>query len=310
MLKKLWQWIKNPRGLLLIPLYLFSACVIACAIVLSVVGQDKGYDVLAYIFYVLAAVMLGYCIYTIVVIAPRIKENTLKLIKKNSFTNRLYEHYGFRTIIFAVISLAISAANAIFNGTVGIIYLSVWYLSLGAYYFLLALMRGGVLVYHKNKKKYEKSESETKIKIREIKSYRRCGALLILLPLALSFAIMEIVASGKAFVHSGIMIYVSALYTVYKVAASIKNFFKARKGDEATVKAIRNVNLADALVSVFALQTAMFHEFSPEESFGLQNAIVGAVVCALTAAIGIYMIIYATLEIKKVKLEEVSQNED
>ena len=310
MFKRLWQWIKKPHGLWLIPLYIFSAAVIACAVVLSVVGQGKGYDIVAYIFYALAAVMLGYCIYTFVLIAPKAKANALKIIKSNGFTNRLYEHYGFRTVVFALVSLAISAANAVFNGVIGIIYISVWYLALGAYYLLLALMRGGVLFHHKNKKKYAERESDAQVEIRALKTYRRCGVLLILLPLALSFAIMETVASGKAFVHSGMMIYVSAIYTVYKVASSIKNFFKAKNGGDMTIRAIRNVNLADALVSLFALQTAMFHEFSSEEqSLGVQNAIVGAVVCALTAAIGIYMIVYGFLKIKNIK-EEINDESD
>ena len=73
MFKRLWQWIKKPHGLWLIPVYLFSACVIVCAIVLSAVGQGKVYDVVAYVFYALSAVMLGYCIYTLVIIAPKIK---------------------------------------------------------------------------------------------------------------------------------------------------------------------------------------------------------------------------------------------
>ena len=122
MFKRLWQWIKKPHGLWLIPLYIFSAAVIACAVVLSVVGQGKGYDIVAYIFYALAAVMLGYCIYTFVLIAPKAKANALKIIKSNGFTNRLYEHYGFRTVVFALVSLAISAANAVFNGVIGILY--------------------------------------------------------------------------------------------------------------------------------------------------------------------------------------------
>ena len=71
-----------------------------------------------------------------------------------------------------------------------------------------------------------------------------------------------------------------------------------------TVRASKNINLADAMVSILALQTAMFHEFGTgmgDFNIGTMNAITGAVVCALTAAIGIFMIVYTTLIIRKCK---------
>lgn len=309
MFKKLWEWIKHPHGWQLLLFYIFTAICIAGAIVFSIVGLDKSYGFVTYIFYALAAVTFGYTIYTLIIFVPKLKQNTVTLIKKNGFTNRLYEQYGFRTIIFAIVSLIISLGNAVINGTIGIIYFSVWYCALGGYYLLLSTMRGGVLLYHRKKKKYSENESETQVKIRETKTYRMCGIWLILLPVALSAAIWEMVASDRAFVHAGIMIYAAAAYTFYKVTMSIINFFKARKGDEITVRAIRNVNLADALVSILALQTAMFHEFSPEESLGFANAIMGAIVCALTAAIGIFMLVKGSIKIKKLKAEEEALNE-
>lgn len=302
MFRKLWEWLRHPHGWALVLFYIFAAICIAGAIAFTVI--DIGYDVLAYVFYALAAVALAYTVYTLVLFIPRCKQNIVALIRKNGFTNKMYEQYGFRTVVFALVSLTLSLANALLNGVTGIVYLSLWYIALGAYYLLLFVMRGGVLLSHRKKGKAAKTETPTQIKVREFKAYRVCGILLVLLPLALSFAILEMIVSDRAFVRAGMMIYVTALYTCYKVTMAIRNIFKARKNDDATVQAIRNVNLADALVSVLALQTAMFHEFAGGESIGYANAITGAVVCALTAALGIFMIVKGSACVKKLQTEK------
>ena len=80
--------------------------------------------------------------------------------------------------------------------------------------------------------------------------------------------------------------------------------FKARKTDDFGVRAIRSLNLADAMVSILALQTAMFAEFSPGGDNALFNAATGFGVCVLTAALGVFMIIVARKEKRKLTEEE------
>lgn len=307
MFKRLWEWIKNPHGWGLAVLYVFTALSVGASIAACVKVRFFGY--FTYIVYFLAAVLLGYSVYTFVKCAPKIKSGVVKKMKKWEFTGKLCEQYDFRTFVFAICTFSLSVANATFNGTIGIISLSLWYCALGGYYLLLALMRGGVLAYRRKRKKFGASETPSQIKIREINSYRACGIMLVLLPLSLSAVIIETLVSDRAFVRSGIALYVTAAYTFYKITMSVYNFFKARKGDDLSVRAIRNVNLADALVSVFALQTAMFHEFSSGEDFGLANAVTGGAACLLTLILGVTMIVKAYREIKKVKsgavIEEV-----
>lgn len=300
-LQKLREWIKNPHGWTLVLFYVVTAISVAGAIVFSVIGQD--YYFIAYVFYALAAITFGYTVYTVVLFVPKVKRKIIGKLQKYEFTNRLYEQYGFRTVVFAVFSLIISLLNAVFYGVMGIWSLSIWYGAIAAYYFMLASIRGGILLYHRKRKKLSDVETDEQLKIREVKRYRTCGILLILLPLALSGVILETVLHERAFVKTGILIYVAAAYTTYKVTMAIVNFVKARKSDEMTVRAIRNVNLADALVSILALQTAMFHEFSQEVNLGFANALTGTVVCALTVTIGIIMLVKGSMQIKRLKTE-------
>ena len=96
------------------------------------------------------------------------------------------------------------------------------------------------------------------------------------------------------------MIYVAATYTFIKVTTSIVNFFKAKKQTDYTVEALRNVNVADAAVSVLALQTAMFHSFGGEGiSTGVANALTGAAVCIVVFLLGVFMIVKGNKGLKK-----------
>lgn len=132
-------------------------------------------------------------------------------------------------------------------------------------------------------------------------SYLICGIVKIIN----SFAIMQMVIAYDSFVHTGITIYVYAIYAFYKIILATINFVKTLKTHEMTVRASKNINLADAMVSIFALQTAILKEFSGVADIGTKtaNAVTGAIVCALTAAIGIFMIIYGCIHIRKIKRE-------
>lgn len=298
MFKKFINLIRKPTFIFfLIVLVAFAACLAGTVLFITGVGMGTAFDAVAYILFVLSAILLGYAIFCIIYLVPVVKERILAWAQKREFTKRLFEQYSFRTIIFAIIAFAISMANAIINGVMGIVWLSVWSAALGAYYLMLSMMRGSVLLFHRKKSFY----SQEQMQINSAKVYRNCGIGLIILPVALAMVVWEMFVSDSSFVHSGLLIYFSAGYTVYKVTAAIVNFVRARKGDQMTVRAIRNINLADAAVSILALQTAMFHEFSGGADLSYANAIMGGIVCAITIAIGVFMIVNGTVKLKQLK---------
>lgn len=301
-LKKIFKWLKNPHGFSLILIYIVAILSIASAMLVLFLGVlDSSHGILAYALFAVAAISLAYSIYTVVLVAPKVKQKITLQAQKNKFAKSLLQNYGFRTIVFSIFSLAISIGYAVFNGVIGIVSSSIWYGALAAYYILLAFMRGGVLFYHKKERtKSDVLEFEAERKMREVKTYRTCGAVLIVLPLALLVAIAQMVGSDKSFVHAGFTIYVAAMYSFYKIIMSIINFVKARKNNDMTVQAVRNINLADAMVSILALQTAMFREFSQGINSGAANALTGAAVCVLTMALGIFMLINASLKLGKI----------
>ncbi|MBQ8659082.1 MAG: hypothetical protein IJ506_08090 [Clostridia bacterium] len=305
--RNLLQKLKKPTGWLLALTYIVTAISIAGALTLVVIMPETlGLQILSYIFYGLAAISLGYTVYTIVLFAPRMKANITSWMRKSKLVSRMLDNYGFRTVLLAAGSLLLNIAYSVFNGVIGILERSVWYGALAGYYILLTLLRSGIVLYHRKKAKgLTRFDDETEERFAEIKKFKVCGALLIALPFFLSFAILEMVVNDKGYGYMGIMIYVVAAYTFYKITMAIVNAVRARKkSDDLTIQALRNIGLADALVSILALQTAMFHSFGTElTNTGLANALTGGGVCALTIALGVFTLIVANRKTKELQKE-------
>lgn len=245
-------------------------------------------DIVSYVSYAFAAVSLGYTVYTLVLILPGSIKRGKEYLKNSRLTGKFMQSYGFRTLVLAGGSFCITVAYGVYNGVIALMrFMPVWYGALAGYYIMLACMRGGIVLYHGNRyrKKQERKE------VLEIKKFRNSGILLILLITSLSAAILQMVTTDAGFHKPGLMIYVAATYTCIKVTTSIVNFVRAKKQDDYTVAALRNVNVADAAVSILTLQTAMFFEFGGEMNTALFNALTGGAVCAVVLALGIYMII-------------------
>ncbi len=224
-------------------------------------------------------------------------------IKRIKLTQRLKD-YDFRTIVSTIISFIITTGYAAFYAILGIAYDSLWYGMLAWYYLMLVIMRAYVVFYHKGKRKRVDNSIIQDEKRRCAKIYRNCGIVICLLTFPLSFAILQMVAKDATFAHEGLMIYTAATYTTYKVVMAIRNYFKAKRSEDLTVRTARDINLVDMLVSVLALQTAMFHSFAPDENWSVMNAITGAVVCLLTIIIGAFMIINGKRAQTRINYEE------
>ena len=297
--KKIWAFIITPPTWFLVISYFLTVIFIACALTLVVIGSvNPVIEILSYISYAFAGISLAYTVYTIVRFAPKMKNSIVNLMRKSKIVSKLLDDWGYRTVIFAVFSLIINIAYSVFNGVIALLIGSIWYGALATYYILLTLLRGSIVAYHKNKGKYRKED----VGVENVIKYRRCGVLLIILPLSLSFAILQMVRDNNAFIHYGWVVYAVALYAFYKITMAIYNMFKAKKNDDMTVKALRCVSLADALVSILALQTTLLHAFSNGGTFvAFANALTGACVCAITLILGIYMVVNANKKLKQEK---------
>jgi hypothetical protein len=293
------QKIKTPKKWLIILTFIFTLIFSACAITLAIINSSNlVWQILSYASYMFAALFLSYSVYLIVIYAPKIKGKTVALVKKTTFGKRMLDQYGFRTIIFATCSLLINIAYVALHVVLAFITDAFyWYIFLAGYYAILVSLRSGIVLYHKRKGK-EPVTSIDREKI-EIRKYRSCGVILTLIPFTLSVPIAQIIKLDRAFIHAGHAIFAFAAYSFYKIVMSIINVVKSKKQTDVTIQAVRYIGLADALVSIFALQTAMFHEFSKGSGYAFANILTGSVVCVLTVALGINMIISSSKKSKQ-----------
>lgn len=302
MLKKLWEWIKRPHGWVLIPFYLFTAICIAGAIVFSIVGQGTDYDFVAYIFYGLAAVTLGYTVYTVVIFVPLIKEKIVKKLKSHTFTSNVLEDYDFKTTVFALLSFAVTVAFATMNLVSAIRYRLIWYGAIAAYYFVLILFRGGVLLAYKkcaqkfseNPEKYEKSKWGI---------YLASGAFLVLVEFAMVGVVTQMMLSERPTQSGEIMAISNAAYTFYKIVMAIYNLVKSRQLSNPVTQSLRSLNFADACMSIVSLTVLMVSTFDEGSTVEMQYVkyVVGFVVCALIIAMAAYMIIRANKKLNELR---------
>ena len=305
--KKFLQWLNNPRWYFLLPVMLIAIVTTVGGTLILTQAELSEYIIWGYVLLGVMGVTLGYSIFAVIRLYPKVKERILKWAEKHPRVDRIFNEYGFTTLILTAGSIFVTLAFAVYNGSIAIVIRSIWFGALAAYYIVLIVLRGSILIYYGVRKRaVDNGQPEKQTLIRDGKLYRACGILLFLLPVCLSFAIQQMVRAGDSFEHKGITIYVYAIYAFYKIISAIYSFIKERHNDSMTVMAIKNIKLADAMVSILALQTAMFREFATEtEQFNstVMNAVTGAVVCALTVAIGVYMIVRANLRIKKLKQE-------
>lgn len=312
MFKKILAWLANPKWYFLLPVMLIAIGSTVGGTLIMTQAELSEYIVWGYVLLGIMGVTLSYSIFGIIRIYPKIKNRILKWAEKHPRINRAFSEYGFTTLITTACSIFVTLAFAVYNGSIAIVISSIWFGALAAYYIVLIILRGSILIHYGRRKRAENNgQPETRLLIYDGKLYRTCGILMFLLPLCLSFAILQMVLAGDSFEHTGITIYVYAIYAFFKIITAVYSFIKERHNDSMTIMAIKNIKLADAMVSILALQTAMFREFGGigDISTVMMNAITGAVVCALTVAIGVYMIVMANLRIKKLKEADLTSEE-
>lgn len=294
--KKIWQKINHPHGWKLALFYVAFVAVIASTLTLVCLGYSN--NIFSYVLYGLSAILLTYFVYTIVYFAPRIKNSIIYFLQSHKFTSALLDDYGFRTLVFSIFTFIINVAYIAFMIVFTVLSRSAWYFSLTIYYAILAIMKGNI--FH-SKRKYNTP-------VKQARAFRYCGILFIVMTIVFSGIIVLIYKSNRYFEYAGLMIFVVAAFTFYKLTFAIINIFKARKQDNLYIQSIRNINLASSLISIIVLQVAMFQAFSPESNGSFANALTGAVISLIILALGIYMIVKANKTIKE--LNSANENEE
>lgn len=307
--RALWKKILNPPTWAKILTFIVTVISATLSLVAVALGfENTALAIVAYILFGIAGVSLAYSVYLIIPHFPKMKASITAWIENHEFTYLLLRNFGFRTVIFAIGSFAMSLLFSAFNAYMGIVNRSIWYGALAAFYIALAFIRGGVLTYHG--KKIGKQQNMQNDEYVKAKVYRNSGIITLILNIALSAAIAQMIFSDAHFTYIGWTIFAYAAYAFIRVTASIISFIKAHKQTDLTIRAIRNINLVAALVSILALQTALLTMFSEEGvNISLMNTLTGIAVSVISISIGIYMIVSANKKMKELQKEKTNNEQ-
>lgn len=180
-------------------------------------------------------------------------------------------------------SLAMNVAYAFGNCMIGFLTFSWWFITVGAYYTVLAITRFSVLQI----KRKAGGNHETELFARRI-----TGILLIVLSFCIvGVNILSAVKDRGTAFHEIIMIAI-ATYTFTKITVAIVGMVKAKRYDSPVLKTLRNISLADACVSIYTMQRSMLVSFPGMEASGilLLNIFTGTAVWFIVLLLGINLI--------------------
>jgi len=180
-------------------------------------------------------------------------------------------------------SLAFNIAYAICNCIIGFLNPSWWFITVGAYYTVLAITRFSVL----QVKRKANGDYDTELFARRI-----TGILLVLLSFCIiGVNIMSAVKDRGTAFHEIVMIAI-ATYTFTKITVSIIGMVKAKRSASSVLKTLRNISLADACVSIYTMQRSMLVSFPGMETSEilLLNIFTGTAVWIVVLLLGINLI--------------------
>lgn len=218
----------------------------------------------------------------------------MKKLRSTAIGERFLTDVRFRTGITLYKGFFINLLYIAMKLFSGIYYRSPWFIALAVYYILLAVMRLLLIrrVYVRDK-------------TLELRRYRLCGIMLLLMNQALAGIVIFMVYQNRAFDYPGVLIYAMAFYAFYAVITAAVSIVKTRRHGSPVLSATKAINLVAAMVSILSLQTAMIARFGDGgEGSGFRRTMTkatGGSICTIVIGMAIFMIIRANRQIKELK---------
>ena len=279
------------------PLPTLCIAIPSFALVIYVLDQGS-HGPLAYAVYVLSA----YALVISITGGPDIITGFAQWIKAHPLTRKMLriplvkrfaEDVRFRTSVSLYQGLLVNLLYIALKLTSGIYYRSWWFITLAVYYTLLAVMRFLLLW------RWGGIGPEL-----ELRRYRLCGAVLLIMNVALAGMVVLMVSQNHGYVYPGILIYAMAVYSFYTVIIAVINVIKFRTHGSPVLSAAKAINLAAALVSILALETAMIAQFGGGDDYRrMMTAATGGGVCVIVLSMAVFMIVWSTKHIKQLKIQ-------
>lgn len=236
----------------------------------------------ALVFFVLSV----YAVLTVIGL-PRRAKNSVRVQK-------FFQSYDVRAFVYAACSIVFNTCYVVFGIIIANLEKSAWLGVLVGYHMFLIVPRA--VVFHKTRRGDNSKE------VKNVRAYMYCGFALMLLALAVVPVIRMVLNDRNTynyFVSSIVYVTAIATYSFVKLGIALYNLRKVRKSEDMSLKAIKNVSFADALISIFALQAMMLKELDGTANSPVMNPVTGGLVALFIFAMGLYMMIHGFKLLKR-----------
>ena len=159
----------------------------------------------------------------------------------------------FRAEASVHVSCGVNVTYSLYQALIGLTQKSAWFDTLAVYYILVTCTRLLMLYY---------IHHEAKDGIEELKRYRKCGIMILVISLlVLLMGLLVNNGGSKPKEYPEHMVFVVGAFTIYIFFNSVVNLWRYRKLESPLISASKSLNLTTAIVSLYAFQTAAIAQF-------------------------------------------------
>ena len=222
------------------------------------------------------------------------------LIGKTKTGRKLVSSQRYRIILSATIAFTFNLLYAIYHCVLGVLNISFWFITMCAFYGILATIRFSAVLCECNHYKLPSDDTDLFV-------MKFTGILLVILGIVLATINYVSLSQNIATKHEEIIMITIATYTFYKITMAIVKAVKQHKNPSPLLKTIRSIGYAEVSASILTLQRSMLVSFGSMDSRQMRflNAMAGAVVCVFILILGLSMIVKS-----RRKEQEIWQNQN
>lgn len=205
---------------------------------------------------------------------------------------RVTENERSRVLFAAAVSLVIDLSCAVYHGALGLVGRSWWFISVCAYYTILAMTRFSAVLCERSGGSAPSLDSEYFV-------MAVSGVLILLMGVALAGVNYISLKENNAVKYGEIAMIAIAAYTFTKISMAISRAVRHSRsransrGAAPLLAVVRRIGYADVAVAVLTLQRSMLVSFDGMEEWEAYafNAITGLAVYLFVSALGVSMLV-------------------
>lgn len=230
----------------------------------------------------------------------KLHQKAISLIVKTKIGNKIVSSQRYRIILSAAVAFAFNLLYAIYHCVLGVLNISFWFITMCAFYGILATIRFSAVLCERNHYKLPSDDTDLFV-------MKFTGILLVILGIVLATINYVSLSQNIATKHEEIIMITIATYTFYKITMAIVKAVKQHKNPSPLLKTIRSIGYAEVSASILTLQRSMLVSFGSMDSRQMRflNAMAGAVVCVFILILGLSMIVKS-----RRKEQEIWQNQN